>query len=78
PEVEREQTAFVKKVRAERDNGAVQASLDTLRDVARSDGNTFEAILECCKTYATLGEMCDVLREVWGEYVEPAAAMQPA
>jgi methylmalonyl-CoA mutase N-terminal domain/subunit len=78
PEVEREQVAFVKKVRAERDNAAVEKSLARLRDVARGDENTFEAILECCKAYATLGEMCDVLREVWGEYVEPAAAMQPA
>jgi methylmalonyl-CoA mutase N-terminal domain/subunit len=78
PEVERQQAAFVKKVRAERDNGAVQASLARLKAVAQGNGNTFEAILECSRTYATLGEMCDVLREVWGEYVESAAAMQPA
>ncbi len=78
PEVEREQVAFVKKVRAERDNAAVEASLKRLKEVAEGDGNTFEAIFECCKTYATLGEMCDVLREVWGEYVEPVGAMQPS
>ncbi len=78
PEVERQQVAFVKKIRAERDNGSVQASLAKLKEVAKSDGNTFEVILECSRKYATLGEMCDVLREVWGEYVEPAGAMQPS
>ncbi|MEW5993812.1 MAG: methylmalonyl-CoA mutase family protein [Candidatus Zixiibacteriota bacterium] len=76
-EVEHEQTEFVKKVRRERDNGATQAALANLKEVAQGDGNTFEAILEAGKTYATLGEMCDVLREVWGEYVETAGAMQP-
>ncbi|MFH1373600.1 MAG: methylmalonyl-CoA mutase family protein [bacterium] len=76
-EVEQQQVAFVKKIRAERDNGAVQAALANLKTVAKGDGNTFEAILECSRKYATLGEMCDVLREVWGEYVEPAGAMQP-
>jgi methylmalonyl-CoA mutase N-terminal domain/subunit len=78
PEVERQQAAFVKKVRAERDDGSVQEALANLKETALGSGNTFEAILECCKTYATLGEMCDVLRETWGEYVEPAAAMQPS
>jgi methylmalonyl-CoA mutase N-terminal domain/subunit len=75
--VEREQTAFVKKVRAERNNAAVQTALANLKETALGSGNTFEAILECSREYATLGEMCDVLRETWGEYVEPAGAMQP-
>ena len=75
-QVEKEQCAFVKKVRDERDNGAVQVTLDNLRKVAASDGNTFEALYDCCKAYATVGEMCDVLRDVWGEYVETQAAMQ--
>jgi len=76
-QVERDQSAFVKKIRAERDNGAVQATLAKLREVARGDGNTFEALLECSRAYASVGEMCDVLREEWGEYVETAAAMRP-
>ncbi len=76
-QVEQQQVAFVKKIRAQRDNGAVQAALANLKAVAEGDGNTFEAILECSRKYATLGEMCDVLREIWGEYVEPASAMQP-
>ncbi|MFH1687568.1 MAG: methylmalonyl-CoA mutase family protein [bacterium] len=74
-QVETDQTAFVQKIRAERDNDAVQATLARLRQVARGDGNTFEAILDCCRVYATLGEMCDLLREEWGEYVEPPSAM---
>jgi len=78
PEVERQQAAFVKKTRSERDDSAVQAALAKLKEVAQGDGNTFEAILECSRKYATLGEMCDVLREVWGEYVESQAAMKPS
>ncbi len=76
PKFEKHQVAFLKKVKAERNNGAVQASLDKLRKTAQGSGNTFEAILECTRHYATLGEMCDVLRGVWGEHVENPAAMQ--
>lgn len=78
PEVEQQQAAFVKKIRAERNEGAVQAALANLKETTLGSGNTFEAILECSRAYATLGEMCDILREVWGEYVEPAGAMQPS
>ncbi len=74
-QVETDQVAFVKKIRAERDGTAVKETLDNLRRVARGEGNTFEAILDCSRVYVTLGEMCDVLREEWGEYVEPASAM---
>ena len=75
-EVEREQVAFLTKTKAQRNNGAVQVALKHLREVAAGNGNTFEAILACAKTYATVGEMCDVLREVWGEHVESPSAMQ--
>lgn len=74
--VEEEQAAFVRKVRAERDNGRAQAALEKLRAIAEGQGNTFEAILECSRAYCSVGEMCDVLREAWGEYSESAAAMQ--
>jgi methylmalonyl-CoA mutase N-terminal domain/subunit len=73
--VERDQVAFLQKIKAERNAGEVTASLEKLREVARGDGNTFEAILDCARVYATVGEMCDVLREEWGEYVETQAAM---
>ena len=74
--VESGQVAFLKKIKAQRDAGKVRATLDNLRKVASGRGNTFEAILECAKAYVTAGEMCDVLRETWGEYVESASAMQ--
>ncbi len=76
PSVERDQVAFLRKVKAERDNGKVQVALDKLRTVAEGKGNTFEAILAAVKVYATVGEMCDVLRECWGEHVESKSAMQ--
>jgi len=75
-QVEQDQRAFLKKVKQERDEAAVRESLEKLRAYARSDGNTFEAILDCVRVYTTLGEMCDVLREEWGEHVESASAMQ--
>ncbi|MCK4656652.1 MAG: methylmalonyl-CoA mutase, partial [candidate division Zixibacteria bacterium] len=75
-QIEQDQVAFVKKVKAERDNAKVQATLNHLREVAQGDGNTFEAILECSRVYVSVGEMCDVLREVWGEHVESQSAMQ--
>ena len=78
PQVEKEQVAFLKKIKAERDNDAVAATLQNLKKVAEGDGNTFEAILDCARVYVSAGEMCDVLREVWGEYSESKAAMQPS
>lgn len=76
PTVERDQVAFCKKVKAERDNGKVQVALDNLRKVAEGRGNTFEAIMAAVKVYASVGEMCDVLRAAWGEHVESQSAMQ--
>ncbi|MEW6411849.1 MAG: methylmalonyl-CoA mutase family protein [Candidatus Zixiibacteriota bacterium] len=76
PQVEKDQVAFVRKIKAERDNEAVKRTLAKLREVAAGDGNTFEAILDCARVYVSVGEMCDVLREEWGEYVENQAALQ--
>ncbi len=53
-----------------RDNGRVRRSLAALQEVARGRGNTMVPLLECVRAYATVGEMCDALREVWGEYEE--------
>ena len=47
---------------------AVQAALGRLREGARGSENLMPAILEAVRAYATLGEMCGVLREEWGEY----------
>jgi len=73
---EKDQVAFLQKVRAERDAGRVQVTLDNLRTVAQAKGNTFEAILDCAREYVSVGEMCDILREVWGEWSESQSAMQ--
>ena len=53
-----------------RDNDAVRRSLDALREAARGTANTMYPLLDCARAYATVGEMCDALREVWGEYEE--------
>jgi len=58
------------ELKQSRDHGRVQRSLAALQDVARGSGNTMVPLLECVRAYATVGEMCDALREVWGEYEE--------
>jgi methylmalonyl-CoA mutase N-terminal domain/subunit len=67
-----EQVARVAALKASRDNDRVRAALQRLQEVARGRDNIMYPILEASRAYATLGEMCDALREVWGEYVEPA------
>ena len=69
--VAEEQTARVAAMRATRDNEKVRAALASLKETARGTGNIMYPILEASRAYATLGEMCDALREVWGEYEEP-------
>jgi methylmalonyl-CoA mutase N-terminal domain/subunit len=64
------QLARLRDLRKTRDNDAVRRSLDALGDTARGNGNTMHSILECVRAYATVGEMCDALRDVWGEYTE--------
>ena len=57
--------------RAERDNEQVTAALTSLREAAAGDTNTMPAILDAVRAYATLGEITDVFREVFGTYEEP-------
>jgi methylmalonyl-CoA mutase N-terminal domain/subunit len=57
-------------IKRTRDGVAVARALDALRDAARGTGNTMYPLLDCARAYATVGEMCDALREVWGEYEE--------
>ncbi len=64
------QLARLVEVKARRDSARVAASLLELQQVARSTGNTMVPLLECVRAYATVGEMCDALRTVWGEYEE--------
>ncbi|MEP6817200.1 MAG: methylmalonyl-CoA mutase family protein [Marmoricola sp.] len=71
-EVETEQVRALKQRKDERDPAAVQAALEAMLAAARAEENTIPAMLEACRVEATLGEICDVLREEWGEYREPA------
>ncbi|PYR75685.1 MAG: methylmalonyl-CoA mutase [Acidobacteria bacterium] len=57
-------------LRRTRDNDKVRRALDALRDTARGRGNTMYPLLDAVRAYATVGEMCDALRDVWGEYEE--------
>src|SRR5262249_5534539 len=57
------QLAKLEALRRSRDNGRVERALEQLRATARSSENLMPAILEAVRTYATLGEMCDALRD---------------
>jgi methylmalonyl-CoA mutase N-terminal domain/subunit len=66
-----EQIANVRTLRATRDSERVRQGLAQLQQAARGRDNLMYPILDAARAYATLGEMCDALREVWGEYEEP-------
>jgi methylmalonyl-CoA mutase, N-terminal domain len=66
------QIAKLERLRRERDNDRVRVALDAVRKAAEGSDNLMYPLLDAVRAYATVGEMCDALREVWGEYVEPA------
>jgi methylmalonyl-CoA mutase N-terminal domain/subunit len=70
--VARQQVKKLEEVRERRDNASVQRALESLGSAAATDANLMPYILECVRAYATVGEMCDVLRKVFGTYEEPA------
>jgi methylmalonyl-CoA mutase N-terminal domain/subunit len=70
--VAEQQLAKVDWVRRTRNKVAVTRALDRLRKVAAGTENTMPALLDAVRAYATIGEMCDALRDVWGEYQEQA------
>jgi len=69
---EAKQLAKLAEIKRVRDSRQVKRCLKEVRRVARTDDNIMPATIEAVKAYATVGEVCDVLREVFGEY-EPAA-----
>jgi len=75
---ERAQRAAVAELRARRDGTAVRVALDGVRAAAQTGddsaagGNLMEAVLEAARREATLGEICQIFREVFGEYRDPA------
>jgi methylmalonyl-CoA mutase N-terminal domain/subunit len=61
----------LRELKKSRDNKAVKDSLKALEKAAREEKNVMPYLLECCKSYATVGEMSNVFRDVFGEFVEP-------
>ena len=68
--VEKKQIERLRKLRSERDSEKVKKVLDEVREVARSDQNIMPVLLEAVKAYATVGEISDALRDVFGEFRE--------
>ena len=64
------QLAKLDRLKRTRDNDRVARALDALQAAARSTENVMTPMLDAVRAYATVGEMCDALREVWGEYEE--------
>jgi methylmalonyl-CoA mutase N-terminal domain/subunit len=71
--VTEEQMARLRQVRAERDEQAVRTRLAEVEQAARSTENLMPPVLAAVNAYATLGEICDVFRKVWGQYREGGA-----
>jgi len=68
PKVREMQLKRLAQLRASRDGKRVETSLAGLKKIAEGDGNLMAPILDCVRTHCTLGEICDVLRGVFGEY----------
>jgi methylmalonyl-CoA mutase N-terminal domain/subunit len=71
-EYQERQVNRLKDLRSRRDNAKVQNCLNELKNAMRTGTNTFPLLLEAVEAYATLGEICDAMREVWGAYRETA------
>ena len=71
-EVQKKQVANLHKVKAERDGSRVEACLEGVRSAAKDKQNLMPPIIEAAKAYCTQQEICDVLREVFGTYTDPA------
>jgi methylmalonyl-CoA mutase N-terminal domain/subunit len=71
---ERKQRRTLEGVREDRDDDVVAARLDDLRQAARGEENLMPYIVDAVKVYATTGEICDAMRDVFGEY-QPGAAV---
>ncbi len=67
-----EQIRELREVKRQRDNRKVLQLLKDLEKAAREEKNIMPYILECCKAYATVGEMTKVFKEVYGEFKEPS------
>jgi methylmalonyl-CoA mutase N-terminal domain/subunit len=70
PAIEREQVERVRRVRAERETATVMAALNRVEQAARSGENLMPQIIAAVEAYATLGEIADRMRKIFGEYTE--------
>jgi methylmalonyl-CoA mutase N-terminal domain/subunit len=70
PEGERRQVARLRKLRTERDAGAVGQALDRLRIACQGTENTMPYLLDAVRSYATLGEIMSLMKGVFGTYEE--------
>ena len=70
--VRNHQVERLERTRAQRDNSAVERTLDAVRKAAQRGDNTMQATIDAVREYATLGEICSALRDVYGIYEEPA------
>ena len=68
--VQEDQIEFLNKIKAKRNASEVSASLDELKKAAGGNDNLMPFILDAVKAYATVGEICDAMREIFGEYKE--------
>jgi methylmalonyl-CoA mutase N-terminal domain/subunit len=71
-EVEKDQISLLGNRKAQRNQADVEVALAELTRAARGSGNLIEPMLAAVRQEATLGEICDALRDIWGEYTEPA------
>jgi methylmalonyl-CoA mutase N-terminal domain/subunit len=67
-EIAQEQLDRLERLRENRDVAAVDEALNHLRGQTRTDTNLMPAIIDCVRVYATLGEICHIFRDEWGEY----------
>jgi methylmalonyl-CoA mutase, N-terminal domain len=70
PEISRKQVQSLKALKERRDNTRVERCLEELKETARGEGNTMYPILEAVRAYATVQEICDAMKEVFGTYRE--------
>ena len=71
PAGEQRQTERLRQLRRERDNREVTRTLHALEAACRENTNVMPPLLDAVRAYATLGETCDVMRNVFGGYLEP-------
>lgn len=71
PEIEKKQVERLQAFKKNRDSNGINKALDALKTTASNGGSVIPAIIEALKLYATVGEICNAMKEIFGEYKEP-------